>query len=43
MSGAVLREEFVGDVANMDQRATSDQQVGGGASDARCAGRDENA
>ena len=43
MSGAVVGEELVGDVANMDLRATGYEQVGGGASNARCAGRDENA
>ena len=43
MSGAVVGEEFVGDVADMDLRATRYEQIGGRASNARCAGRDQNA
>ena len=43
MSGAVIGEELVGDITDMDLRATSYQQVGGRASNARCAGGDQNA
>ena len=43
MRGAEVGEERVGDVADVDLRATSDQEVGDGASNARCAGRDDNA
>ena len=43
MSRAVVGEELVGDVADMDLRATRDEQVGGRAPNARRAGRDQNA
>src|ERR1700722_19122063 len=42
MSGAIVREELVGDVADMGLRAASDEQVGGRASDAQRPGGDQN-
>jgi hypothetical protein len=43
MSGAIVGEEFVGDIANMDPRATRYEQIGGCAPDTGRAGRDQNA